>query len=518
MPPVPKPLLGIHAANEKQVREILKQASKEAGERIAALGSQSIRAAQLSGATSVIDQAFIDIGKATQDSVFDAAAESAKLAEGPMGDVLRANGFTPAEVNAYMRGSITAAQVNVQRAVDRLNNFAYDYSERVYRSDVIAKGWLNNTVSAAIAQGQSYTELSNTVRKWVSPDTPGGAKYAADRLARTEINNAFHATSVDKYSQQPWIAGVRWNLSASHTRVDVCNEFADTVHMTKGDPGVYNPLEVPAKPHPQCFCFITAVQISDEEFLNSLVNGEYDDYIDNNLMMGGSTLKTADKIDDVVADATTETAPTAQTTAAKENWDNALQGEREFDNIFQEGNDFIAEELDDEAREMISMVGAEWSNGDWQAINEALFSGRSMEGSLRYHASMDDFLENADDAFEMVSDAFYDDIVVSRITSTGFDNIDTLLKSDVGASFTSKGYTATTMIDPQLLNGIGGDVVMDILVPEGTKFLPVGVSGSRYAGASAEKEILLNRDITFTLADKPSKLPNGKWYVKLVAS
>lgn len=288
----PRGMISQHIATEKEINRILREAGKEAAARVRSLGARGtfgsqVRAAQLSAVHSVIDEAFISIGKEVADRKEQVARIASELSNTGIGTALREAGYTEQQVMAYLRGSVASAQANVERAVMRMNNFRYEYSERVYRSDVLAKGWLDNAVNKGIAQGQSADELAKTVQKWVSPNTPGGANYAAKRLARTEINAAFHASSAAKYQGQPWVFGTKWNLSGSHSRTDECDDLAEDAHMVGGEPGVFAPEDVPAQPHPNCLCFITPEVESDEVFSQRLLNGDYDTYVRQNIMLGG---------------------------------------------------------------------------------------------------------------------------------------------------------------------------------------------------------------------------------------
>lgn len=76
----------------------------------------------------------------------------------------------------------------------------------------------------------------------------------------------------------PWVEGMKWNLSESHPRPDPCDDFAKEDHDDLG-PGIFKPGNVPPKPHPQCFCYVTAVMLDDEAFLDRLVEGRYDRFL-----------------------------------------------------------------------------------------------------------------------------------------------------------------------------------------------------------------------------------------------
>jgi SPP1 gp7 family putative phage head morphogenesis protein len=145
-------------------------------------------------------------------------------------------------------------------------------SERVYRAQAWSSGVLERRVNSALARGLNAQEFAREVRDLVNPNTPGGPRYAALRLARTEINNAYHAMAVAAAQAKPWITKVEWHTSKSHARRDICDELNGRM---------FAPTEVPLKPHPQCLCYITSVIDEDDDaFLDALVDGDFDEFID----------------------------------------------------------------------------------------------------------------------------------------------------------------------------------------------------------------------------------------------
>lgn len=193
-----------------------------------------------------------------------------------------------ADVNALRR----AARATAERGVASVESRALGLSKRplsarVYRSRVTISGQLDRLIDNALARGASPAELAREVRGFVNPRTPGGVRYAAMRLARTEINNAFHATSVRHAQTLPWITDMKWNLSGSHKVPDECNEYAESVHYDSGDVGHFKKAEVPGKPHPQCLCYVTPETVDKRSFQERYEAGQYDRAIDQ-LMAGDS--------------------------------------------------------------------------------------------------------------------------------------------------------------------------------------------------------------------------------------
>jgi hypothetical protein len=109
--------------------------------------------------------------------------------------------------------------------------------------------------------------------KGVATRTPrsGMGNYAARRLARTEVSRAFNEASRRSAELNPFVEGVKWNVSGSHTEPDECDDRAR--RSSRGMPaGVYRFGDEPRMPsHPHCRCFWTPyIGRSDEEIVKQL--------------------------------------------------------------------------------------------------------------------------------------------------------------------------------------------------------------------------------------------------------
>lgn len=146
-------------------------------------------------------------------------------------------------------------------------------SPTVYKNAALQSGAVERTIRAGIIQGLSAKELAANVSKYISPRTPGGAAYAALRLARTELNNAFHEAQILQAQSASWVKAVKWNLSGSHPtgKPDDCDKFARQNDFRLGA-GHYPVDQVPDKPHPQCLCYTTVETISESEMLDFVLN------------------------------------------------------------------------------------------------------------------------------------------------------------------------------------------------------------------------------------------------------
>jgi hypothetical protein len=107
--------------------------------------------------------------------------------------------------------------------------------------------------------------------------------YAAMRLGRTELNNAFHTTTRNHWAATPFVPYMKWSLSGSHPRPDICNGYAEDTHVRNGEAGVFDANEVPDKPHPQCLCYVSPVTMDDDEFVQQFHAGRFDSWVDQQL-------------------------------------------------------------------------------------------------------------------------------------------------------------------------------------------------------------------------------------------
>ena len=143
-------------------------------------------------------------------------------------------------------------------------------SQRVYNTEKLSNGLVDRAINREILLGRNWQELAKVVRPMIDPNVKGGVSYAAKRLARTELNNAFHTTSKALAAENPWVESQTWNLSRSHPELDQCDQLARG-HSKGLPPGQYAIGMVPSKPHPQCLCYLTENTVSEDEFFDILL-------------------------------------------------------------------------------------------------------------------------------------------------------------------------------------------------------------------------------------------------------
>lgn len=284
--PIPNPRdsqIHVVRLTDREIRKVTRDAAQEADKIIRSLAGNEtvgarVRSAQLSLA-KVNAEMWAAVGDATKVGIGDAFDQAAEVQALFDEDLFRATGMSA----SYWRMSqLAQARAGIDAFIARKENH-FTLSQRVYRNTALSRGYVERAINNGLLLNKSVAEIAKDVKGFIDPATPGGASYAAHRLARTEVVGAYHQQARKGYAQTPWVGAVKWNLSGSHPRPDVCNEYAEDSHMPRGEAGVWAKSDVPGKPHPQCLCYITPVTVSDDEFVRRFRNGEYDSYINDQM-------------------------------------------------------------------------------------------------------------------------------------------------------------------------------------------------------------------------------------------
>lgn len=181
-------------------------------------------------------------------------------------------------VRAMRSSQAQRARRVVQVFKTRERSAKFELSQRVWKWEAWSNGRVQRALSSAFARGLSNKEIAREVRHLVDPSTPGGVSYAAQRLGRTEVADAFHRQTIEDHQDNPFIVGLKWNLSKSHLRRDGCNVLTEK-HSEGLPEGVYRASEAPDKPHPQCMCHLSPEVPDEETFQDEFLNGGYNDYL-----------------------------------------------------------------------------------------------------------------------------------------------------------------------------------------------------------------------------------------------
>lgn len=277
--------LGVQQKYDAIIATALTDASDEASRRIIELvGDQRIgsstRRFQLQMARrairEIIKALFSDLYKTIQQGQSDAALAALEAGWKDDRRVLNRLFRNRSDRGRWEDSMRQSAVRGVQTMMVRVLETKRPLSQRVYYTRSLANGSVDKIINSNLATGASPYELAKAVRSSIRPDTPGGVGYAAKRLGRTEVNNAFHAQAIHDVQNKPWVNSVKWNLSKVHVPKpgDKCELY---------DGQIFGKDEVPNKPHPQCMCYITPQMDPWDSVEANILAGIYDDYIDNNL-------------------------------------------------------------------------------------------------------------------------------------------------------------------------------------------------------------------------------------------
>ena len=287
-----KPLisfLNVEKDFERDLLFTLDRAARQAERDVARLLGRSnvgsvVRGAQMNMAARAlrtrVAELWSQLGSDIKAGQERAAVEAMRVMVTEYESVLLRAALQPDEVETFLDAAKLQAQRGAQTAATRMTLSKIPLSERVYNSARLASGQVDRFVNEALARGLSAREFATEVRSFIKANTPGGVRYSAMRLARTEINNAYHGIQVQESIDCPFIERVQWHLSGSHKKPDNCNRYAETIHEPGERPGIWRPAAVPRKPHPQCLCYTTPVVMSEDEFMRGMMNGRFDRFLE----------------------------------------------------------------------------------------------------------------------------------------------------------------------------------------------------------------------------------------------
>ena len=276
--------LEVENKSSVEIHAVLESAERSIVNYLATIGpdgpiSATVRRAQLNLALKSVRKVLrgtfgsvTDIVRDKQGEAAVAAVDAGLFDERGIMKILFPNSV---ERQNYADSLRETAKRNIQATITRTLKTEQPLSARVWKTNALANGMVSKAVNDALARGESAEQLAKSISHLVRPDTPGGISYAAMRLARTEINNAFHAQSIADAQEKPWLHQMRWNLSKVHAEDpgDACESYAQI--------GLFDKERVPVKPHPNCRCFVTSEVPDYQEFEDNLVMGHYNKYLDS---------------------------------------------------------------------------------------------------------------------------------------------------------------------------------------------------------------------------------------------
>lgn len=271
-------------AYDKRIHAALREALDSADAAMAELEGKSgigarVQRAQLAGTRSALLQAigqlYAAIGKIIKAGSEDAAEASTRAFLHDEEELLEILFTDQLEREVFRDAAIAKARRNIQAVMKRILVTEQPLSKRLYKSQALAKGNVNRVLNNHLARGSSAAEMAKDLHQYISPNSPGGISYVAKRLARTEMNNAFHAQSIQDIQDAPWCDECEWHLSKSHPAnqpEDACDYYA----YKKTFPA----NEVPKKPHPNCLCYTVPKLMDEETFISNLLAGNFNSWLE----------------------------------------------------------------------------------------------------------------------------------------------------------------------------------------------------------------------------------------------
>lgn len=290
--PLPKPnqpLLDVLAQNQLTLGEmnaILADGADEAERLIPKLIDKhttggTVKAAQLAlvlrEVKAMQSALWGDLGHETQSGVEAATLTAASHAQNVLLRVFDKHGVNTAPFVAWWQEQ---ARQGIAAVLAKSAN-GIPLSRAVYRAQALSQGLVDRTLKRGLLLGQNAKTIAQSVKQLINPNVKGGVSYAAHRLARTEINNAYKTSQEQRYAGEPWTLGMRWNLSKSHPGPDICNVNATTDAYDLG-PGV-SPVGKRPTSHPNCLCYLTPEQLDEDAWIDNFLAGDYNAYLDEQL-------------------------------------------------------------------------------------------------------------------------------------------------------------------------------------------------------------------------------------------
>lgn len=157
-------------------------------------------------------------------------------------------------------------------------------SQRVWNGVKPFKSQIEQVVGIGIGKGESATDIAKSLKQYLNePEKlfrrvkgkdgelhlstaarnyhPGQGVYRSAyknsmRLVRSETNMAYRTADHERWKKLPFVTGIRVRLSSAHPKYDICDQLTGVYPKDFKFPGW----------HPQCICFATPEQMSDEEY------------------------------------------------------------------------------------------------------------------------------------------------------------------------------------------------------------------------------------------------------------
>jgi hypothetical protein len=187
---------------------------------------------------------------------------------------------------SFNQVNMAALDTFVTRTTDGMN-----LSRRVWMLTSAAKDQLELYLASGIATGRSAAGIATNLKEFLNEPNrlfrrvrkegklvlsksargyhPGAGIYRSSfknalRLSRTEINMAYRMSDYMRRQQLPFVTGIEVHLSASHPRMDICDDLV----------GKYPKGFIFIGWHPICLCYTTDILLNKKDSLKFMKTGK----------------------------------------------------------------------------------------------------------------------------------------------------------------------------------------------------------------------------------------------------
>jgi len=284
----------------RKIEAILNQASKDLAKRISIF--------ELKNPTTIYQGSFYKINKGLERKVNAILGKLHKDIQSSIGDGVISNWDMANLKNNKLIGKwadgIKLSHDGIPTSFNQLNLAALDtflartaagmnLSERVWNLANGAKDQLELYLSSGISTGRSAAGIAGDIKQYLNEPNrlfrrvrqegklvlskaargyhPGAGIYRSSyrnalRLSKNEINMAYRMSDYTRRQQLPFVTGIEVHLSASHPRLDMCDDLV----------GKYPKGFIFMTWHVGCLCYTTSIMLNDKDSLKFMKTGQID--------------------------------------------------------------------------------------------------------------------------------------------------------------------------------------------------------------------------------------------------
>lgn len=177
---------------------------------------------------------------------------------------------------------------NAVEAMWSRSRYGLNLSEQIWNKNQNYRKSINNILISGVASGEDCVTVAKGIENYVKKGKksfaenypnmmarmpgriPKDVSYEALRLARTEMTSAYGMGVMKSAHLNPATLGVKYMLSASHPRYDICDPITMADDYGLG-PGGYPLDQAPLYPfHPNCLCIMTTINEDPDLLLERL--------------------------------------------------------------------------------------------------------------------------------------------------------------------------------------------------------------------------------------------------------